>query len=334
MLSLQAHESWKIVRRISNAIVLPTRFVFNRKKNAEGVVCRHKARLVVKGFMQGDIERTFAPVVDFNTVRIVLTVAIWKGFQIEQLDVRTAFLHGDIDEDIFVSPPPGLNICSRSGVLRLQKGLYGLKQAPRLWNDKWNAAMDSLGLLAVLADPCVFVNGDIWPLLYVDDVLIIGPDEASIATVKKNIVAQFDVEDLGRPRFFLGIEFIRQREVSYLSQRGYILQTLKRIGMDSSESVSTPMSTVLDRAGSRDEPTDKLRFQEIIGCLLFISTRTKPDICAAVGLLCRYVAEPRSSHLVATKRILRYLKGTQGYSLQLKPSSTELIAYADHRRLA
>lgn len=189
--------------------------------------------------------------------------------------------------------------------------------------------MDSLGFLALLAEPCVFVNVDVWLVLYVDDVLIIGPNEASIATAKKKIIEKFDVKDLGRLRYFLGIEFLRQREVSYLSQRGYIFQTLKKFGMAFIKSVSTPISAVLQSAGSTDEPTDKLRFQEIIGCLLFIYTRTRPDICAAVRLPRRHVPDPRSSHLVAAKRILRYLKGTQEHGLELKPSSAELIAYAD-----
>ena len=131
---------------------------FLRKTNSDGVVCRHKARLVVKGYLQEEVENTFAPVVGFNTVLTVLTAAIRKGMVIQQMDVKTAFLHGDIDDDVYVSPPRGLDICRSGEVLRLRKGLYGLKQAPSLWDDKWKRVMDAMGFKPLLSDECVFVK--------------------------------------------------------------------------------------------------------------------------------------------------------------------------------
>lgn len=130
--SLRHHHTWQVVSRPSEAKIIPTRFVFKRKLNENGTVSRHKVRLVVKGYMQGSVDDTYAPVVEFTSVRVALTVAIQKGFRTRQLDIRTAFLHGEVDEEIFISPPPrlqsiGIELCKCSKALKLCKGLYGLK---------------------------------------------------------------------------------------------------------------------------------------------------------------------------------------------------------------
>ena len=145
LLSLREHQTYRIVPKPKNAKVPPTRFVFKRKYNRDGSVSRHKERLVVKGFLQGQVLDTFAPVVDFNAVRIALSVAVQKGLHIHQLDIRTAFLHGDIDDDVYVSPPDGLPISGSPEALKLPKGLYGLKQAPRLWNEKFQTIVQEIG---------------------------------------------------------------------------------------------------------------------------------------------------------------------------------------------
>ena len=139
--SLMAHETWELVHMPKDRRILPTRFVFQRKRNADGSFSRHKARLVVKGYLQGNVDFTFSPVVDFTTVRVALTLAVQKGLLVHQMDVKTAFLHGEIDQEVYISPPGGLPLCGQDEVLRLKKGLYGLKQAPRLCNEKWRAIM-------------------------------------------------------------------------------------------------------------------------------------------------------------------------------------------------
>lgn len=123
---LQNYATWTVTKCTEGIKALPTRLVLKRKYDSIGNICRHKARLVVRGFFQGNTDNTFAPVVDFNTVRIVLTIAVWKGHYIHQMDVRTAFLHGKIEEDVCIKPPKGLDLCKEDEVLKLNRGYMDL----------------------------------------------------------------------------------------------------------------------------------------------------------------------------------------------------------------
>ena len=325
--SLQSHGTWEIVPKHANSRILPTRFIFRRKLNSDCSLCRHKARLVVKGYLQGNVEQTFAPVVDFSTVRAILAVAVQKGLHAHQLDVRTAFLHGDIDDEIYISAPPGISICGKDQVLELRKGLYGLKQAPKLWFNKFKDVMILLGLKPLAADECVFVDDRVWLLLYVDDIIIISSSMESISAIKKKLKEQLDVKDMGPLKFFLGVAFEQDSQGAYLSQQKYLGEVLTKFGMEQCKAVKTPMSTVPSIVDSSE--ADRKLFQEIIGSLLFLSTRTRPDISSAVGLLCRHVSNPQHCHLITAKRILRYLRGSTDFVLRLYSSPGSLQAYAD-----
>ena len=231
LLSLREHQTWRIVPKPKNNKVLPTRFVFKRKYNPAGSVSRHKARLVVKGFMQGQVLDTFAPGVDFNAVRIALSLAVQKGLHIRQLDIRTAFLHGDIDDDVYVSPPDGLPICGPTEALKLEKGLYELKQAPRLWNEKFKTTEQEIGFQSLRSDECVFVKKDIWLLLYVDETVVISASRESFTATKTALSSMLEVKDLGPLQHFLGVSFQRETDGAYLSQQGFISEILLRFGM-------------------------------------------------------------------------------------------------------
>lgn len=220
--SLRNHATWDVVEGREDIKVLPTRFVFTRKRNAEGRVIRYKARLVVRGYLQGDIDHTFAPVVDFSTVRLSLAVAVQRSYLIHQMDIRTAFLHGDISGDVFISPPEGVRLCKTGEILKLRKGLYGLKQAPRLWHQKWCSVMTKLGFASMISDPCMYQRNGTWLLVYVDDIIIITKDEDSMKTVKHELGRQLDVKDLGVLRSFLGVTFIRKGSDAWLTQEHYV----------------------------------------------------------------------------------------------------------------
>ena len=145
--------------------VLQSRFVFKKNLTHDGKIGQYKARLVVKGFMQENVPETYEPVVDFSSVRVVLTITIQKGFRIHQIDVRTAFLHRDIKNTVYISLPSGVAqinefICKSSEVLCLRKGLQGVKEAPLLWNQKWKQAMRTLGFVALQSDQCLFRRND------------------------------------------------------------------------------------------------------------------------------------------------------------------------------
>lgn len=140
---------------------IPTRLVFKKKRREDSTTERFKARLVVKGYLYGHVEGNYSPVVDFRTIRTALAVAAERHYHIHQMDVRTAFLHGEIDQELYVLPPPGLNLCKQGQSMKLKKGLYGLKQAPRLWNSKWKEVMNRIGFEALKSDECVFRRGSV-----------------------------------------------------------------------------------------------------------------------------------------------------------------------------
>ena len=331
MKSLAEHGTWEAVSRPKETKILSTKFVFLRKYDEHGSVVRHKARIVVRGFQQGDIEQTFAPVVDFITVRTCLSIAIKRGYVIEQLDIRTAFLHGVIDEAVYVAPPNCLDICQPNEVLQLHRGLHGLKQAPRLWHRKRDSVMADIGFTKLVSDDCAYRRGDIWLLLYVYDIIMIGATDKAVTAVKTELKPHLDVQDLGTLKSFLGVLFVRDEFGAWIGQQHYIAQVLERFGMQGCKPVSTPMTTAFVNEASEKGPLcDRSKYQELLGCLLFISTRTRPDISLSVSLLCRYASKPTTLHWNYLKRILRYLNGTKRFALRIHgQEEATLLAFCD-----
>ena len=200
--------------------------------------------MVVKGFLQGNIEQTYSPVVDFSKVPAALAVAVQKNLRVHQRDVRTAFLHGKIDSDVYIRPPrgDGIKLCSNQS-LKLNKGLYGPKQASGLWFEKWESVVCSLGLKKLSGDQCFYRRSDIWVLLYVDDVLLMGLSLDDINAVKTNLSKTLDIKDLGELRDFLGVSFYRDASSAWLSQKAYVNKVLHRFGMENCKAVTTPACT-------------------------------------------------------------------------------------------
>ena len=160
----------------------------------------------MKGFLQGNVEHTFAPVIDFTTIRVVLSIAVQKGMEIHQMDVRTAFLHGEIDDTVFIFPPDVADITIPGGhALKLQKGLYGLKQAPRFWFEKWVHIMPEIGGDQMLSDECLFRIRSVWILLYADDAILIGSSRDEIEKAKFELSKRLDMKGLGDLGSFLGV---------------------------------------------------------------------------------------------------------------------------------
>ena len=327
--SLKSHDTWQVAILPPGKKPIPTRFIFKRKMKNNGTVGKYKARVVVKGFMQGEIDRTYAPVADFTTIRTALAVAVMKGYGIQQMDVKTAFLHGEIDEELYVSPPEGADISIGTGeALRLKKGLYGLKQAPRLWHETWKEKMRKLGFREATADPCVFYRDGVWIILYVDDVILTGTTDEKIAVVKTELSKELDMTDLGDLKDFLGVHFSRDGSSSFMDQELYITTILQKYGMSECKPVSTP-SVQISVIQDESESVDTHFYQEVVGSLLYLATRTRPDISSAVNVLCRHFSDPRKVHMTAAKRVLRYLQGTKSFGLRFSGSKPTLEAYSD-----
>lgn len=250
-----------------------------------------------------------------------------------QLDVKTAFLHSEIDEEVYIEPQTGLELlsiqlCNANQVLQLMKGLYGLKRAPKIWNDKWNAIMKLLKFEPLKSDPCIFRREDTWILLYVYDILVISAAAEDIDATVVELNQHIDVNDLGNLHQFLGVRFVKDGRYGWLSPGSYARNILERFGMQDCKPVNTPMSAPVATSDTSAR-ADQTLFREMLGSLLFLSTQTRPDISTTVGLLSRHASNPRALHMVGLKRILRYLKRTIDFGLHMSVKGERMVAFAD-----
>lgn len=248
-------------------------WVYKIKHCSDGSVERYKARLVAKGFtqMEGvDYQETFSPTAKMITVRCLIALAAARRWPLFQLDVNNAFLHRDLEEEIYMIPPPGLR---RQGeehlVCRLHKSLYGLKQASRQWFAKFSVTIQSAGYIQSKADYSFFTRrqGKSFTalLIYVDDILITGNDSASISALKKFLNSQFRIKDLGDLKYFLGIEVSTSAHGIFISQRKYVLEIIKDAGLLGAAPVDTPMERGLKLCNRSDLLKDPSRYRRLVG---------------------------------------------------------------------
>nr|MCH9869688.1 hypothetical protein [Serratia marcescens] len=251
MASLMANGTYDLVKLPTSKKALKNKWVY-KLKSGTGSQVTYKARLVVKGYGQQkgiDFEEIFSPVVKMSSIRIALALVASLGLHMEQMDVKTAFLHGDLEEDIYMEQPEGYEVKGKEKlVCKLKKSLYGLKQAPRQWYKKFDSFMIQNGYTRTDADPCVYIRREgesfIILLLYVDDMIIIGQDMSKIVGLKKELGKAFSMKDLGAAKQILGIKIERDKEAEnvYLSQKKYVENVLKKFNMSKKKFVSTPLA--------------------------------------------------------------------------------------------
>jgi hypothetical protein len=320
--ALKKNKTWELVPLPPGKKAVGCKWVFTVKQSPEGRVERYKARLVAKGYSQTygiDYDETFAPVAKMSTVRTLVSLAANGGWKLHQLDVKNAFLHGELLEEVYMEVPQGFGTKQTEGkVCRLKKSLYGLKQSPRAWFDRFRRAMVGMGYRQTNADHTVFFrrHGVHITMLavYVDDMIITGDDEGEIASLKKRLSKEFEVKDLGQLRYFLGIEIARGAEGIVLSQRKYVLDLLTETGMLGCKPAVAPIDQKSKLSAEAGEPVDKERYQRLVGRLIYLS-HTRPDISFAVSVVSRYMHDPREGHMDAVYQILRYLKSAPGKGL-------------------
>ncbi|KAJ9560596.1 hypothetical protein OSB04_005756, partial [Centaurea solstitialis] len=249
------------------------------------------------------------------------------------MDVKNAFLNGDLSEEVYMTPPPGVSLPS-GHVCRLRKALYGLKQAPRAWFEKFSNTVLSLGFSASNYDSGLFTRttaaGSILLLLYVDDMIITGSDSTGIASLKQSLSSAFEMKDLGKLHYFLGLEVLSDVSGTYLCQAKYISDLLSKAGLSDTKVASTPLEYNLHLTPSASTPLqDPTRYRQLVGSLVYL-TVTRPDIAYAVHTVRQFMAAPRSDHYAAILRILRYLKGTMFHGLYFfSTSSLDLRGFSD-----
>ena len=320
--SLLENQTWDLVECPPGVKPVPMKWVYKIKRNADGSVERFKARLVAKGFLQKqgvDFEEVYAPVSKQTTVRALLAVCAEKDLELEQLDVKTAFLNGHLEEEIYMQQAQGYEEGEKSVVYKLKRAIYGLRQAPRAWYLRLKEEMERLGWTVSGADPALFIRredgGVFYALVYVDDILMAGPKDSPVmGRLKAELTEIFDIRDLGESSYFLGMEIERKRDEGTikLSQKKLTGEILNRFGMSEAKGRSVPLNQ--GEKMTRDgEPLDtgEHPYRELIGSLLYLSVCTRPDIAYAVGALSRYMSAPTTDHWRAAIGILRYLADTR-----------------------
>jgi len=325
MHALQKNKTWELVPLPKGKRAVGCKWVFTVKQNPKGEVDRYKARLVAKGYSQTygiDYDETFAPVAKMGTVRTLISCAVNFGWPLHQMDVKNAFLHGDLQEEVYMEIPPGFANNQTAGkVCRLKKSLYGLKQSPRAWFDRFRRAVCGMGYTQCNGDHTVFYKhrGSFITVMavYVDDIVITGDDVEEIRYLKENLGKAFEVKDLGPLKYFLGIEIARSPKGIVLSQRKYVLDLLTETGMLGCRPSSTPIDRNHQISAESRDSFNKETYQRLVGRLIYLC-HTRPDISYAVSVVSRYMHDPRTGHMELVHRILRYLKGTPGRGLWFK----------------
>ena len=316
--SIEKNKTWVLTDLPAGMKPIGLKWVFKVKRNADGSINKFKARLVAKGYVQRhgvDYDEVFAPVARIETIRLIVALAASRGWDVHHLDVKTAFLHGDLKEEVYVSQPEGFVVKGQEDkVYKLHKALYGLRQAPRAWNVKLNQILRGLGFSRCLKEPSLYrkeVNKDLLVIVvYVDDLLITGSSNRMIDSFKKDMATEFEMSDLGRLSYYLGIEVHQREDGIVLSQDCYAQKILEETKMVSCNPTHVPMEMNAKFSKALTETSvDEKEYRRSIGCLRYL-LHTRPDLSFSVGVLSRYMQEPKVSHAAALKQVLRYLRGT------------------------
>ncbi|KAH9292456.1 hypothetical protein KI387_042361 [Taxus chinensis] len=329
--SLMKNNTWDLVPLPKGRKLVRCKWVYKTKYAADGSVEKYKARLVAKGYSQVegvDYYETFAPDTKMDSVHLVLSLAASHQWSVHQMDVKSAFLHGDLHEEIYMEQPQGF-VHDSSLVCRLRRSLYGLKQAPRAWYEKMDAFLLSIGFHRCKTDHTVYVlktDDDLLLLvLYVDDLLITSSSNSLTQDIKRKLKAEFDMTDMGLLHYFLGLHVHQSAEGISICQKKYATDLLQRFHMANCKPSPTPYQSGIElTAACKSNLVDATLYRQLVGSLLYL-THTRPDITFAVNLVSRFSHEPHESHWQAAKRILRYLRGTLSYGIHYTPQNVSGI---------
>ncbi|KAM5574982.1 hypothetical protein ABKV19_014096 [Rosa sericea] len=345
--SMSQNGVWILVDKPQEFKPIGCKWVFKTKRNADGNIERYKARLVAKGYNQKegiDYNETFSPVSTKDAFRVIMALVAHYDLELHQMDVKTAFLNGDLYEEIYMLQPEGF-VEDDNKVCKLRKSIYGLKQASRQWYLKFDKVITQFGFLENKLDECIYLKTSgsdfILLILYVDDILLASSSVCLLKETKGFLLNQFDMKDMGEAHYVLGIEITRDRKqyALGLSQKNYVDKILQRFGMQNCNLGESPMSkgdklhkgqcpkNALERKNMQNMP-----YARLVGSLMYAQVCTRPDISFAVNMLSRYQSSAGHAHWVAGKKVLRYLKKTKSHMLvyrRIEDQELEVEAYTD-----
>jgi transposase InsO family protein len=343
MASLLQNETWELSEPPPGVKPLNLKWVYKVKRDTAGNIERYKARIVAKGYEQQegiDYNEVFAPVSKYATLRALLAKAAAEDLEIDLVDIKTAFLQGNLDEDIWVSQPPGYELGEPRLALKLNKALYGLKQAPRCWHQRLDKELLSMGFKVSHADPGLYISTKAeaitYILVYVDDLAIASKSKQEKDKVKAHLLNVFDGRDLGPITSYLGIAIERNRAAGTITinHTRMVKDLVAKYGLEDGNPRQLPLSASI-LASTPGEPLDlqAYPYRQLVGSLMHLSVTVRPDITFAVGVLARHMAQPTMAHWQAAKGVLRYLSGTASLGITFGGSSSgsglQLQGYCD-----
>ena len=329
--------TWQLVNCPAGAVPLANKWVFTRKYNKMGELLKHKARLVVKGCAQRpgfDYTDTYSPMVRLETIRAILSLVPSKNLQVQQMDVKGAYLNGVLKENVYMRQPDGFDD-GTNRICWLRKTLYGLKQSGREWNKELDKRLKEKGFTNLYSDPCAYIRRDGNDLeiitVWVDDLLLFATLLALMNKLKAELNEMFELNDLGEPTKIVGIEIDQRADSLTISQKQYVDAILHKYDMADANPVSTPLdpNTSLEPNKEEGETNRSNAYASLIGSLHYLSTATRPDIAYAVNRLATYTANPSFMHYGTAKRVLRYVKGTRTYGITYHAQSTQRLGPSD-----
>jgi transposase InsO family protein len=347
--SLVAHGTWKLVPLPKGKRALTSKWIFKIKYDAQGNIERYKARLVIRGYEQVryvDYDEIFAPVIRLESLRMLLALVAINDWECHQTDVDTAFLNGDMDEEVYMLQPEGLvKEGQQQLVCRLLKSLYGLKQAPRAWHKKLTDFLKSQGYVKLNSEACIYVRAGSGGVaivgIYVDDLLLIADTTSGVQAIKNMLSSGFKCKDMGEVHHILGLRVRRDRASRTLSidQTTYAKSVLEKFNLLQLNPCRTPCDSgsVLSKNDSpkNDDGREQMKnkdYRGLVGSLMYLMTGSRPDIAFGIQCVSKYLNDPGVAHWNAAKRILRYVKGTIGHGLVIDGRGghgVQLTAYVD-----
>ncbi|GJV70588.1 putative ribonuclease H-like domain-containing protein [Tanacetum coccineum] len=338
LLQFKLQKVWTLVDLPHSKRAIGTKWVYINKKDDRGIMVRNKARLMAQGYTQEegiDYDEVFAPVTRIEAIRLFLAYASFMGFIVYQMDVKSAFLYGTIEEEVYVCQPPGFEDPQfPDKVYKVEKALYGLHQAPRAWYETLSTYLLENGFRRGTIDKTLFIKKDKGDILlvqvYVDDIIFGSTKKSLCVEFEQMMHKRFQMSSMGELTFFLGLQVKQKDDGIFISQDKYVADILKKFDFATVKTASTPIET--NKALLKDEEAEDVDvhlYRSMIGSLMYL-TASRPDIMFVVCACARFQVTPKVSHLHAVKRIFRYLKGQPKLGLWYpRDSPFDLEAFSD-----